>query len=95
MGKFLEFVWTDWELMVLYGGMKLMTSNGIDRAVITRNTEGATRPGRPPAHSPRSILEGILWEITEAARGGSFAEMFFSLSDLPQMAAILAKNRHI
>ena len=82
--------------MVLYGYENFIRrAMGIDRAVITRNTEGATRPGRPPAHSPRSIL-GAFSGNYEAARGGILPKCFPSLSDLPRvMAAILAKNRHI
>ena len=37
----LEFVWTDWELMVLYGGMKLIDEQWeLIEPLLPANTEG-------------------------------------------------------
>ncbi len=65
---------------------------GIDRAVITRNTEGATRPGATA--SPLSSFHswGHSLEITKRRAVGVLPKCFPPLSDLPQMAAILAKT---
>ncbi len=64
--------------MVLYGvGMKLhRRAMGIDRAVITRNTEGATRPGATA--SPLSSFHswGHSLEITKRRAVGALPKCF-------------------
>ena len=96
MGKILEFVWTDWGLMVLWG-MKLTDEQwGIDRARYYpqhRRPRGARGDRQPTL--PRSILEGIL-EITKRRAVGVLPKCFPPYQTYHRwLQTYWRKNRHI